>query len=1000
MRKRALVICFIVILLMPVYANAQTSSRITILDNFGEYDIGEPLFIYGKVANSSGNSFLIMQIINPRGDLCQIQQLVPLTNGVFITEVIPLEGRICGLSGEYEIKLFYGDYSTSTQFQVTSNQYTKPSPNELLESAETLVSEKIDLIDQEFGVGTTFFNRLNLAVSNNDLEELEKIYVDLSNEFFSEAFIFEINPLIRLAISSSLNSVASMLEADEISFEVAKSIDSEIFSSIFYYEIGDKKNGLDILSDAFVEVQNANPQKTRVKILTFDEIEETLLNLMKKSNTILTRPVKEEIGFIFARGTAPLYTTELSELVDLLSKARYLDIISRKQSDIYKIIITDWKNEKISFETKLTIDEVLENKEDTAKLHQGAIILRDLDKVDRFISSNSTENSDLANILMPDWNSMKSKLQRASSVDDIIESESDIYKMRQTIDISSRISKSVEISKDIGVDRGLSEDWERLLERVKNASSVDEILEIVTEFDRSMTELREKRNPVVLLKFEYQIMKEQAELQADYNNLYLIDSALKILDTAEQMASGKPSITRIDRIEVLLVWVSEIAPKIKSDLDKRDEDAIKARAGNVLQRAKSLENLVELKMIKNRFLPGFIEFSETFNEKIDDVRDLVIRNDIDAADNMVRDLFSEWRQVSYAYEEDPYGSPDGYNLDELKRIEYRKKLDAYSIAVSNFNPFSSAVISDSSSTSGFAQFTEEYNELTSDAYELVEIGNFVDVETKLLEIGQYLSENLVATNKKIIYNISYDLEREIWVIRGAVDKDQFDRRENIFVTIYNMDASTHSKLKFSATKHGDFFTQWIAPADPGLYFVTLQYEDFKATQIINVEDKFEAVFTESDYDIVELAREFEELQTFIENFGGEYYDSGSRFSKVIGDIKLGFANRDKENIGEKLEELKRLIERYLPIRSHYAIIEAQYDGNLVLSGAVQKSLAFREDLFVDIFDQQGNLVESIALKDDSSGRFNILVQTPFEPGVYVAQLQYHDVIVNDFFNVR
>ncbi|MFB5604417.1 MAG: hypothetical protein ACE5RK_08445, partial [Candidatus Nitrosomaritimum aestuariumsis] len=73
---------------------------------------------------------------------------------------------------------------------------------------------------------------------------------------------------------------------------------------------------------------------------------------------------------------------------------------------------------------------------------------------------------------------------------------------------------------------------------------------------------------------------------------------------------------------------------------------------------------------------------------------------------------------------------------------------------------------------------------------------------------------------------------------------------------------------------------------------------------------------------------------------------------------------------------------------------------LVLSGAVQKTLAFREDLFVDIFDQQGTLVESIALKDNSSGRFNELVQIPFEPGMYVAQLEYHNVVVNDFFNVK
>ncbi|MEJ2259886.1 MAG: hypothetical protein P8X78_05190 [Nitrosopumilaceae archaeon] len=109
----------------------------------------------------------------------------------------------------------------------------------------------------------------------------------------------------------------------------------------------------------------------------------------------------------------------------------------------------------------------------------------------------------------------------------------------------------------------------------------------------------------MILKFEYHAMKEQAELQADYNNLFLIDNALKILDTAEQMESGNPSITRIDRIEVLLVWASEIAPKIKSDLDAQDEDAIKARAGNVLERAKSLENLVELSLKTKRFRRGY-----------------------------------------------------------------------------------------------------------------------------------------------------------------------------------------------------------------------------------------------------------------------------------------------------------------------------------------------------------------------------------------------------------
>ena len=155
----------------------------------------------------------------------------------------------------------------------------------------------------------------------------------------------------------------------------------------------------------------------------------------------------------------------------------------------------------------------------------------------------------------------------ATSVEDILESESEIYEMTQIIDISSRISKSVEISQASGADSGLTDDWKLLLERVENAKSVDEILEIVSEFDQSMTELREKRNPLIVLEFQYKTMKEKAELQADYENLFLIDNALKILDTAKQMESGNPSIMRIDRIEVLLTWVSEKAPQIKIDLD-------------------------------------------------------------------------------------------------------------------------------------------------------------------------------------------------------------------------------------------------------------------------------------------------------------------------------------------------------------------------------------------------------------------------------------------------
>ena len=969
---------------MPVYASAQSSDRITVLDTFGDYDRGDSLFIYGHVAIVD-DSFLIMQIINPHGDLCQIQQLMPLTNGDFITDVIPLQGRVCGVVGEYEIKLFYGDYSKSTTFNVSSDSFSAPTSDEKITLAKNLVSYQASVVSKLFDIPSPISNQ-----TSNNLSDLESEYVALWSEFFVDDLLIEIEPLIRPAVSSSLDSVRQLLDDDEISFDTAKSINKMIFSSIFYYEIGDVPKAIGLLTDVFVEIRNLNPEKTTIqRTPTFDELEETLLNLMKKSDTIMNRQVQQEVGFIFARGIAPVYTDEIADLIDVLSKARYLDIVSRKQSDLYRLVQNDWERLKLSFDSKESIDDLLSSKTQVSDLHQVSLILQKLDNVDRFISSDSEENSDLANLIMPDWDALERDLALATSVDDILESELKINQMAQVIDISSRINKSVEISQSIDVDSSLITDWKLLLERVENANSIDAILEIVSKFDASMTDLREKRNPLLVLEFQYISMREKAEIQADYKNLFLIDNALKILDTAKQMESGNPSIMRIDRIEVLLTWVSSKAPEIQTDLNSYNKDAFKVRASDILQRAKSIENLVELSLTKNRFLPNYIEFTETFNEKIDNVRDLVIKNDLDQADQLVRELFDEWTMVSKAYTDDPLGSDVGYTADEIKRIEFRKILDAFSSTVSTFyNP-------------GFSEYVDEYNEKMDAANVSIDIANFVDTESKISEIAAYLSEHLVLNNERIMYDISFDLEKDIWVIKGATEKSAFDRRENLYATVMNMDGSTHSSLEFTDTKQGNFYTQWFAPTESGLYIVELQYQNSKATQIVHVPEEFDYESPTSNLNMVDLAREFEELQSFAKEFGGENFDSNPRFASVINEIKSSFTDANAESAGDNLDELRLIIERYLPIRNPTAPIEASYDGDkLVISGRVLKLVEFSEDLFIDVYDQKGDLVKEIILKDDSSGLFTEVVQQSFTPGVYVVQLQYHNLIVTDFFNVK
>ncbi|KKM86553.1 hypothetical protein LCGC14_1277790, partial [marine sediment metagenome] len=527
------------------------------------------------------------------------------------------------------------------------------------------------------------------------------------------------------------------------------------------------------------------------------------------------------------------------------------------------------------------------------------------------------------------------------------------------------------------------------------SASIDEILEIVSEFDASMNELREKRSPISILKFEYETMKNKAEIQADQKNLFTINNALKILNTAEQMAAGNPSVSRIDRIEVLLTWASEIAPEIKDELDSYSKDAYKIRASDILQRAKSIENLIEVGLVNNRFLPGYEDFTEDMKERINIARNLVVQNDLDSADIMVRDLFSEWRQVSTAYADKPLGSDVGYSADELKRIEYRKQLDFLSATVSNFY------------NADFAPYSDEFVAMTDDASELIDYGNFIDAESQISEIRHYLAEHLPLKNDNIIYDISYDLENDIWILEGFVNKPdglwKKGMRQDLYVTVYEASGEIHSNLEFTDTKHGKFFTQWHAPTEPGLYVVMLQYMDHKTSQLVNVEERIVREYGTTELDGTELAREYEELENFIEVFGETNYGKHeSKFDPVLEDIKTGLANRDSTEVKDDLSELKQLIERYLPVRSKSAVIEVYMEQDtLYLSGAIVKPyINFREDIFIDIFDQKGERIDEIALKDTPAGKFNQVLSKPYEPGMYVAQLWYHDLMVSDFFHVR
>lgn len=993
MRRVGIALFLSVILLIPSYAHGQTPA-IILLDTFGDYKKGEQIFIFGQVAQVSPDLSVVVQLTNPNGDLCQIQQIKPISNGHFITDAIPLSGRICGITGSYQVKVFYGDLTKTSSFQLLNEKFQEQSSLDYSDRGINLIESKINSITKTTDQNqlTEFENRLNQtkSASNDAVSKLRDIYADLLSLYFDESDTLNVGPKLRPAIQSVLESTKTLVDANTLDVTEAKKIDRQTFAAMFYSQVGDDKSAIGILNDVYVQIINVDPQKIPTQqSLTYEDLNAILLNLMTKSNSIMSRQLQEQLGFIFARGTGPIYSEELNNLVDVLTKARTLDATLKSNDNLTLLIRTNWDTLRESLLAKESLEKFLEQKDKVDKLYDATLLLRNLDKVDRFISS-SDQQSELATLIEPRLNDLLSRLGSATSPDDILSVKQEILDMKNVIEISSRISSTIEFSKKNDADQQLIQSFESLLDHVKNANSLSEILNIVSEFDNTINGLREKRNPLSVMKFDYEKLKAKAELQADYESLVTINTALKAISTAIDLEKGNPTTNRIDKIEVLLSWASTNESQVKAKLDSYTKDAYKIRAADILQRAKSIENLVELGTAHNRFLPGYTDFTASLKERLSTVRNLVIKNDLDGADNLVRTLSAEWQQVSKKYTDDPFGSDVGYSVDEIKRIEYRKQLEQLSDFATRFY------------NADFEKHSAEFEELKHNAYDLVDYGDFVDADTKIKELRNFLSENLALNNKKIIFDISYDPEKEIWVMSGALDKQSMGTRDTLYLTVYDMDANVHSTLKFSNTKQGDLFTQWYAPIEPGLYVVTLQWLDAQASQIVDVPEKSSSAPDSSDLQNVDLAREFEELQSFISTFGSSGYGANAdKFDPVISEIKTALHNKDFSSASAKLSELHNLIERYLPIRERNAVIEASVqDGKLYLSGAIQKTVAFSEDIYVDIYDQKGNRVDEIPLKDNASGYFNQIISKPYLTGTYVAQLTYHDLTVSDFFHVN
>lgn len=995
---------FLLALPAPGEAAAQGADRIALLAGPGEYERGDAFFVFGRLAQVDDDSYLIIQVFNPQGNICRIQQIAPLSGGQFLSEAVPLTGRACGAPGQYDVRLFYGDHRASMSFTLSPVQREALPADRALEAARAVVQARIDSLSESAGESAVSPYAARLAAPGLTAGDAAGIYADMWAELDLDGDgVYGIDASFRPAVESVLSATSRLVGAGELSPQVAAGINAGAHEAAFYHAIGDDAAAVSLLSDALVSVQNVDPVKVEPrKQRTYAELEQSVQSLMTKTSASMSGAVKEELALIFARGTAPLHAAELDEMLEMLTKARHLDIASRRNSTLYSIVQDRWEPLSESLAARPDMASMLESHGDVDALYRAALILRDLAGVGRFMGTHGVAPSPpggtpegidrgaLVEIVRPAWNRLAADMETASTVGDILASERRAAEMKSVIEISGRITKVVEIARANGAGTDMVAGWEDLLKRARAAGSVQDMLPIVSEFDASLAELRERRSPAEVLRLEYESMLARAEMQADHGNTAKIRTALRVLDSAAGLESGNPTASRIDRIEVLLAWASESAPAIRAELDAYSDDAYDLRAGDILRRAKSIENLLDVSMRGNRFAPGFADFASSIESRLEGARNMVVAGDLDGADAAVRSLFDEWQTVSGAYAEDPPGGGggaggDGHSIDSLKRADIRKRIGALTAAAANFY------------SADFAPHAPEYERLRDEAYEAADYGNFAGAEERLAELGAFLEARLASTDPRIIYEIDYDGGHDTWVLSGHLDKSS-PLREKIEVTVYRGDSSVHSGLRFTDTREGAFYTQWRAPADPGLYVVMLEWSGSSASRLLYVADEPSFEYTPADADAADVAREFAELESFAERFGSA--GAMSRVAPVMSDIRAALESGGAGRAAGKLGELRASIDRYLPERSREAVIDAQYaSGQLVVSGAVLKTLEVSEDLFVDVYDQSGARVHEIALRDSASGHFSEAAAVALPPGIYVVELHYHDLSTTDFFIV-
>jgi len=129
------------------------------------YQVGDTIFVTGNVGNYIGGDWVTAEFIAPNGNIAQVEQLTPNSEGDFDTSFkISLK-----TNGMYKIKAWFGSAETSTSFLVGSAERALiplASVNEKMEITMDFANESSDSQPFAFIVQIKDENNTTISLSN------------------------------------------------------------------------------------------------------------------------------------------------------------------------------------------------------------------------------------------------------------------------------------------------------------------------------------------------------------------------------------------------------------------------------------------------------------------------------------------------------------------------------------------------------------------------------------------------------------------------------------------------------------------------------------------------------------------------------------------------------------------------------------------------------------------------------------------------------------------